>query len=155
LKGDGDPSPGTPFAAWSVRPDSRDSADDHGTRRAGQLWEYIIFKVANVDTQLRKSMSKPDFHGCMAAAAESGEFDLPRREGSDHFTPVPDLMATNMTRVQSFVHTGGRCRNARYLLRDEIANKPVTRASLLGSGRFYGFTASSECPVPEFPLRRP
>lgn len=65
------------------------------------------FKVANVDTQLRKTMSKQDFHGCMASAAESGEFDLPRHEGSDHLTPVPGLMATNMTRVESFVHANG------------------------------------------------
>jgi hypothetical protein len=70
------------------------------------------FKVANVDTELRKSISKDDFHGRMADAAQSGEFDLPRREGSDHLTPVAGLMATNMTRVQSFVQDDGRFRNA-------------------------------------------
>jgi hypothetical protein len=70
------------------------------------------FKLANVDTELRKSMSKQDFHDRMADAAQSGEFDLPRREGSDHLTPVPGLMATNMTRVQSFVQDDGRFRNA-------------------------------------------
>lgn len=70
------------------------------------------FKVANVDVALRKTISKQEFHSRMAAAAQSGEFDLPRREGSDHVTPVPGLMATNMTRVQSFTSNNGGFRNA-------------------------------------------
>ena len=35
----------------------------------------------------------------MAEAAESGEYDLPRREGSDHITPIPGVIATVMTRI--------------------------------------------------------
>jgi hypothetical protein len=70
------------------------------------------FKVANVDVALRKSLSKKEFHQRMAAAAESGRFNLPRREGSDHITPVKGMMATNMTRVQSFESSDGRFRNA-------------------------------------------
>jgi hypothetical protein len=70
------------------------------------------FKVANVDVALRKTISKQEFHSEMAAAAQSGEFDLPRREGSDHVTPIPSLMATNMTRVQSFAKSNGEFRNA-------------------------------------------
>lgn len=70
------------------------------------------FKVANVDVPLRKGVSKKEFHNRMAAAAESGRFRLPRREGSDHVTPVKGMMATNMTRVQSFDLSGGRLRNA-------------------------------------------
>ena len=70
------------------------------------------FKVANVDVSLRKSVSKKEFHRRMAAAAESGRFNLPRREGSDHATPVKKMMATNMTRVQSFESSDGRFRNA-------------------------------------------
>jgi hypothetical protein len=70
------------------------------------------FKVANVDTSLRKTISKHDFHSRMAAAAESGEFDLPRKEGSDHVTPISGMMATNMTRVQSFVRNNGEIQNA-------------------------------------------
>ncbi len=70
------------------------------------------FKVANVDVALRKSISKQEFDARMAAAGESGEFDLPRREGSDHATPIPGLMATNMTRVQSFLTAEGEFRNA-------------------------------------------
>jgi hypothetical protein len=70
------------------------------------------FKVANVDVSLRKSLSKQEFHRRMATAAESGRFNLPRREGSDHVTPVKGMMATNMTRVQSFELSDGRFRNA-------------------------------------------
>jgi hypothetical protein len=33
-------------------------------------------------------------------AAESGDYDLPRREGSDHITPVSGMIATVMTRVE-------------------------------------------------------
>src|ERR1700678_4631485 len=37
------------------------------------------FKVVNVDVAQRKSVSKQEFHQRMAAAAESGRFQLPRR----------------------------------------------------------------------------
>jgi hypothetical protein len=70
------------------------------------------FKVANVDVALRKNLSKDEFHRRMAEAAQSGRFNLPRREGSDHITPVKGMMATNMTRVQSFESSDGRFRNA-------------------------------------------
>jgi hypothetical protein len=70
------------------------------------------FKVANVDVPARKTVSKQEFHSRMEAAAASGEFDLPRREGSDHVTPIAGMMATNMTRVQSFSKNDGEFRNA-------------------------------------------
>jgi FAD dependent oxidoreductase len=70
------------------------------------------FKVVNVDAELRKTISKQEFHERMAAAAESGEFDLPRREGSDHVTTIPGMMATNMTRVPSSFQAPGVFRNA-------------------------------------------
>jgi FAD dependent oxidoreductase len=70
------------------------------------------FKVANVDVALRKTISKEEFHSRMATVAQSGEFDLPRREGSDHLTPIAGMMATNMTRVQSFLRNNGEARNA-------------------------------------------
>ena len=41
------------------------------------------------------------FHALMAEAAESGAYDLPRREGCDHITPVPGMTATVMTRVEA------------------------------------------------------
>ncbi|MGE5114828.1 MAG: FAD-dependent oxidoreductase [Acidobacteriaceae bacterium] len=70
------------------------------------------FKVANVDTAERKKFSKQEFHERMAEGARSGKYDLPRREGSDHVTPIAGVMATNMTRVQSFEKKDGQLRNA-------------------------------------------
>lgn len=71
------------------------------------------FKLCNVDIAKRKTVSKADFHAMMAAAAESGEYDLPRKEGSDHITPVDHMTATIMTRLPSFYTKGnGRAVNA-------------------------------------------
>jgi hypothetical protein len=60
------------------------------------------FKLVNVDVERRKSVSKTAFHELMAEAAESGEYALPRKEGSDHITPVDHMTATIMTRLPSF-----------------------------------------------------
>lgn len=57
------------------------------------------FRMANVDHERRRTMSKDELHAAMSAAAESGEYDLPRREGSDHITPVDGMTATVMTRL--------------------------------------------------------
>lgn len=57
------------------------------------------FRMANVDPVRRKTVSKDEMHALMAEAAESGEYDLPRREGSDHITPVDGMTATIMTRL--------------------------------------------------------
>jgi hypothetical protein len=57
------------------------------------------FRMGNVDHQRRKSISKDEMHALMAEAAESGQYDLPRREGSDHVTPVDGMTATVMTRL--------------------------------------------------------
>ncbi len=47
------------------------------------------FRMANVDMDARRTIDrKAGFHALMAEAAESGGYDLPRREGSDHITPV-------------------------------------------------------------------
>jgi hypothetical protein len=70
------------------------------------------FKVANVDNALRKSLSREQFHAQMEAAGKSGEFDLPRREGSDHPTTIPGMMATNMTRIPASVQGSDIFRNA-------------------------------------------
>jgi hypothetical protein len=55
---------------------------------------------------------KAKFHELMAAAAESGRYDLPRREGSDHAMPVPGMTSTIMTRLSSVETRGGRVVNA-------------------------------------------
>lgn len=71
------------------------------------------FRMVNVDHGLRQTVTKERLHQLMEQAAESGEYDLPRREGSDHITPVDGMIATMMTRVDQ-VRPGpdGELRNA-------------------------------------------
>lgn len=57
------------------------------------------FRMANVDHARRRAMSKDAVHGLMEAAAADG-YDLPRREGSDHVTPIGGVTATVMTRLE-------------------------------------------------------
>jgi hypothetical protein len=65
-----------------------------------------------VDIARRTSISTAEVHQRMAEAAESGEYDLPRREGSDHVTPVEGMIATVMTRLDSFRTVDGTVVNA-------------------------------------------
>lgn len=58
------------------------------------------FKMVNVDIDSRKTVSKEEFHQLMSDAADEG-YELPRREGSDHITPVSHTTATVMTRLES------------------------------------------------------
>ena len=58
------------------------------------------FKMVNVDMKERKSVNKDKLHELMREATEQG-YALPRREGSDHITPVPNTTATVMTRLDS------------------------------------------------------
>ena len=60
------------------------------------------FRMANVDRERRRRIRAADVHALMAEAAASGEYDLPRREGSDHITPIDGVTATIMTRVPSY-----------------------------------------------------
>lgn len=64
------------------------------------------FKMVNVDAKQRRTLSKDDFHQRMAMAGTSGRYRLPRREGSDHATPIPGMFAANMTRVESYKMDG-------------------------------------------------
>lgn len=70
------------------------------------------FKMVNVDVPRRKSISKEEFHQLMREAAESGDYDLPRKEGSDHITPVDHMTATIMTRLKSYRKVNGSTINA-------------------------------------------
>jgi hypothetical protein len=58
------------------------------------------FRMANVDHERRRTIGKEGLHALMADAVASGRYDLPRREGSDHITPVEGMTATVMTRVE-------------------------------------------------------
>ncbi len=60
------------------------------------------FRLVNVDMAARRTIGKDQLHALMAQAADSGDYDLPRREGSDHITPVAGMTATVMTRIDSF-----------------------------------------------------
>lgn len=70
------------------------------------------FKLVNVDLERRRRVPKEELHRLLAEAAESGGYDLPRREGSDHVTPVEGMTATIMTRLASTATRGGRLVNA-------------------------------------------
>ena len=63
------------------------------------------FRMVNVDMAERKSINKDKLHELMAEAASEG-FELPRREGSDHITTVPNTTATVMTRLDSITSEG-------------------------------------------------
>lgn len=58
------------------------------------------FRMVNVDGERRRSVTKTELHERMAEAATSGRYALPRREGSDHITPIEGMTATVMTRVE-------------------------------------------------------
>jgi hypothetical protein len=85
------------------------------------------FRMANVDHERRRTISRSGFHALMATAAASGDYDLPRREGSDHITPIDGVTATVMTRLDSFERAAdGRIINATnpwFLTQAEIAGR--------------------------------
>jgi len=70
------------------------------------------FRMANVDVTRRRGISKDDFNALMADAASSGDYELPRREGSDHITPVAHMTATIMTRIDSYRRDRDQVTNA-------------------------------------------
>ena len=70
------------------------------------------FRVANVDLERRRAVPKAEINARMADAAASGDYDLPRREGSDHITPVEGMTATVMTRLDSYRRDDGTTINA-------------------------------------------
>jgi hypothetical protein len=84
------------------------------------------FRMANVDRSRRATITTADLHGMMARAAADG-FDMPRREGSDHITPVEGVTATIMTRLQPNERgDGGRIVNTTdpgFLTAAEIAGR--------------------------------
>jgi hypothetical protein len=70
------------------------------------------FRMVNVDTERRRTVGRDELHRLMREAAESGAYQLPRRDGSDHLTPVEGMTATIMTRLASTRRDGGRVVNA-------------------------------------------
>ena len=84
------------------------------------------FRMVNVDHVRRATIDKDALHSLMAEAAESGDYDLPRREGSDHITPIDGMIATVMTRIDQVSDGPDGIRNAtdpEILTRAEIAGR--------------------------------
>lgn len=84
--GDGD------VAAWAGVPFEK--AGESGEAQA----MTTTFAMINVDVDRAKAVRQPELQRLMAEAIETG-YDLPRREGSIHITPLPGMMVTNMTRI--------------------------------------------------------
>jgi hypothetical protein len=57
------------------------------------------FRLGNVDEERALAEKRPELERLMRAANLSGDYRLPREEGSVHRTPLPGVVATNMTRV--------------------------------------------------------
>jgi hypothetical protein len=70
------------------------------------------FRMVGVDQTRRGGVAREAFRRLMDEAAGSGGYDLPRREGSDHITPVDGMVATIMTRVESYRRDGDGVVNA-------------------------------------------
>lgn len=57
------------------------------------------FRVANVDAARAGAVKRSEMTALMASAAASGNYVLPRLDGSIHRTPTPGVMLAIMTRV--------------------------------------------------------
>ncbi len=58
-----------------------------------------LFKLANVDVERASSVKKAELWEHMRQAAESGDYRLPRIEGSWHRTPFAGVVLIHMTRI--------------------------------------------------------
>jgi hypothetical protein len=57
------------------------------------------FRLGNVDVERATQVKRALLEELMRRANLSGEYTLPREEGSVHRTPLPGVVATNMTRI--------------------------------------------------------
>jgi hypothetical protein len=76
------------------------------------------FRLANVDVARARRFPRTEFLARLAEAAESGQYDLPRRDGSVHITPIQGVMAAILTRV-----TATDATQAQELTRAEIEGR--------------------------------
>ncbi len=58
-----------------------------------------LFRLANVDVEVATRTKKPELWALMRDAAGSGEYLLPRLEGSWHRTPFDGVVMVHMTRI--------------------------------------------------------
>ena len=59
----------------------------------------MLFRLANVDVEFAARTKKPELWRLMRDAAASGEYSLPRLEGSWHRTPFDGVVMIHMTRI--------------------------------------------------------
>jgi hypothetical protein len=57
------------------------------------------FRLGNVNVEQAHTVKRPQLEEMMKCANLSGQYRLPREEGSVHITPLPGVVATNMTPV--------------------------------------------------------
>lgn len=57
------------------------------------------FGLGNVNVEQALAVKRPQLEDLMKRTNLSGQYRLPREEGSAHITPLPGVLATNMTRV--------------------------------------------------------
>jgi hypothetical protein len=81
-----------------------------------------LFKLANVDVARAASVRKAELWERMREAAASGDYDLPRIEGSWHRTPFPGIVLIHMTRVPNVDAT-----DPEQLTRAEVAGRRQVR----------------------------
>ena len=69
-------------------------------RSTGQVQSLsTLFRLANVDVARATAVPKADLWARMGEAAATGEYRLPRVEGSWHRTPHPGIVMIHMTRI--------------------------------------------------------
>lgn len=60
------------------------------------------FRLGNVDTKKADTVPRKELVSLMKAANESGEYSLPREEGSIHITPIDGVMHAIMTKLDGY-----------------------------------------------------
>jgi glycine/D-amino acid oxidase-like deaminating enzyme len=82
----------------------------------------MVFRLANVDTERAQAVPKTELWALIREASASGNYDLPRVEGSIHRTPHAGVMMALMTRMRNVDAT-----NAEALTRAEIEGRRQCR----------------------------
>jgi glycine/D-amino acid oxidase-like deaminating enzyme len=75
------------------------AAYDNAARQGTVQSLSTLFKLANVDVERATSVGKAELWQRMREAAASGDYRLPRIEGSWHRTPFPGVVLVHMTRI--------------------------------------------------------
>ena len=81
-----------------------------------------LFKLASVDVARAASVKKAELWERMREAASTGDYDLPRIEGSWHRTPFPGIVLIHMTRIPNVDAT-----DPEQLTRAEVAGRRQVR----------------------------